>query len=190
MGPHYSSMMQLCFLMLGIFSAYVIATFINNLCRNLTFNYATKRFIKEIFTNTSSLYFMMHMPLGLSALFGIKFGNYMLRLTNVGEYLTNAIGVLVLLAGPALFSCLLAAYKNDNTLFVKRCYLFSGRKRGYSEVYVFLTLSKDSLFATSAILLNTEFALGLMLVLIVAEIVTATTTDVFVHKPILGLKLL
>lgn len=80
------------------------------------------------------------------------------------EYNVNMIGILVLVAGPPIFSSVLGMFKFDKTLFLKRCYLFSCRQRAQSEVYVFFSLLKDSLFAVSAILFNVEFTLGLMLV--------------------------
>ena len=97
---------------------------------------------------------------------------------------------MALLGGPLLVCCALVAEKNNTAMFVKRCYLFSSRKRPYSELYVFFSLFKHSVFAVSTILFQTEFTLGLMLAYIVVEIVVVARTNVFMHKQILGLKLL
>ena len=62
--------------MLGVLAAYVIGTLVSPLCKNTIFNYITKRLVGGIFTNTFSLYFMTHIPVGLTTLVGFKFGNH------------------------------------------------------------------------------------------------------------------
>ena len=152
MGQQYSFLMQLCFLMMGVFFAYLLASVIYCFCKTKCIKYFAKRFIKDIFTNTSSLYFMMHIPLGLTALIGIRFGNRMLAWRDIVEYGVNIIGVLVLCVTPGLFSGILGLFKFDVSVYLKKCYLLGARSRNFSEVFVTLDFFRDVLLLTGSII--------------------------------------
>lgn len=188
-GEQYSFLMQLCFLMLGVFGAYLIASLINILCNAQCIKYFAKRFIKDIFINTCSLYFMMHIPLGLTALIGIRFGNNMIGWRDVVEYGVNIIGVLVLWVSPGLFSGLLGLFKWDMSIHLRKIHLFGGRRRRFSEVFVVLSLLKDTLFVTSMVLFNKQLSLALMIILVCFEISVVARTNIFLHRPVFYLKL-
>lgn len=121
-------MMQQCFLMLGIFALYAFASLILYFCKNVCIvKYFIKRFVKDIFVNTACLYFIMHIPMGLTALVGFKFGNHSSFSMDSLQYIVNIIGVFIFAAGPALLATLLAFFKGFKCLFIKKCYIFSSR---------------------------------------------------------------
>lgn len=55
---------------------------------------------------------------------------------------------------------------------------------------MFVSIFKDVLFTTSAILFRKEYALLAILIIVIVEIAILVKVNVFTHKPQLGLKLL
>ena len=110
---------------------------------------------------------MMHIPLGLTALIGLRFGNRMLAWKDIVQYGINIIGALILWICPGLFSGILGVFKEDVSVYLKKCYLFGARKRNYAEVFVALDFLRDVILLTSSILFKKQFALLAVLVVLI-----------------------
>lgn len=188
-GSQYSPLMQLNFLLIGVFVFYVVVLLVRLCFKNLL-KYFVRRLIQDIFINSTSIYFTMHIPIGLTSVVGFKFGNYNRTNLNLTTYAVNVLSLFIVLSGPVLFTILLSTFKKIRTVRTKKGYLFASRAKELSEVFVLLDLLRDVLFCISVVLFPPHTSLAIMLVYIVVETLFICKSNVFPSKLMLGLKLL
>ena len=165
-GNLYSPLMQISFLLIGMFIVYIIAFCMTFVCKLLCLDYFTKWTVKSIFLNSFNIYFTMHIPIVLTTVTGLKYLNIAkpLDLASLG---VSMVGLGVAILGSLVFPTMLAVHKGVRVMYLKRGYIFACRNRRMSEIVVFLGLFKDVIVCVLVVMFHPLFCLLISMSLII-----------------------